>query len=160
MPGLQLFYGAKPIFVRRSFRTAPALPKFISECGDVLLFGFVSDYGAGLPMLLLCVQVSLIGVLKDLSGAFMPGPVIFLSVVLGAGAMGVRSKVMVLGGYLLRFVHNAIASARVAPSVALRQTKAWPRRLVRKVALEVQDLLGACRFHCGPAYDALGRISS
>jgi len=44
MPGSQCLYGAKPIFFRRSFWTAPALPKFISECGDVLLFGFVSGY--------------------------------------------------------------------------------------------------------------------
>ena len=105
-PGSQFFYGAKPVFFRRSFRTAPALPKFISECGDVLLLGFVSDYvgamlGPGLLMLLLCLQVSLIGVLKDLSGAFMSGQMIFFSVVLGAGAVGVGGKVMVLSSYLL-----------------------------------------------------------
>jgi hypothetical protein len=39
----QCFYRAKPIFSRRSFRTAPASPEFIGECGDVLLRGFVSD---------------------------------------------------------------------------------------------------------------------
>jgi hypothetical protein len=58
MPGSQFFYGVKPILLRRSFRTAPALPKFIGECGDVLLFGFVRDYlgamlGPGLLVLLL-----------------------------------------------------------------------------------------------------------
>jgi hypothetical protein len=52
-------------------------------------------------MLLLCEQVSLIGVLKDLSGAFVSGQVIFFSVVLGAATMGVGSKVLVLGSYLL-----------------------------------------------------------
>jgi hypothetical protein len=82
------------------------LPKFIGECGDVLLFGFAGDrvgamLGAGLLMLLLCVQVSLIGVLKVLSGAFMSGQVIFFSVVFGAGTMGVGSKVTVFGSYLL-----------------------------------------------------------
>ncbi len=106
MPGSQCFHGAKPIFFRRSFWTAPALPKFISEGGDVLLFGFVSDYvgamlGPGLRMLLLCVQVSLVGVLKVLSGAFMSGQVIFFPVVLGAATMGVGSKVTVFGSYLL-----------------------------------------------------------
>jgi hypothetical protein len=106
MPGSQHFYGAKPIFFRRSFRTGPALPQFISECRDLLLGGFAIDYGPGLPMLLLCLQENLIRVLQDLSGGFMSAPVIFLSVVLGAGTMGVGSKVMVLGGYLLRFVHN------------------------------------------------------
>jgi hypothetical protein len=60
--------------------------------------------GAGLLVLLLCVlcvEVSLIGVLKDLSGAFMAGKVILFSVMLGAGAMRVGSKVMVLSSYLL-----------------------------------------------------------
>ena len=82
------------------------MPKFIGECGDVLLFGFAGDsvgamLGAGLLMLLLCVQVSLIGVLKVLSGAFMSGQVILFPVVFGAGAMGVGSKVTVFGSYLL-----------------------------------------------------------
>ena len=52
-------------------------------------------------MLLLCMQVSLIGVLKGLSGAFMSGQMIFLSVVLGTGTMGVGSQVMVLSRNLL-----------------------------------------------------------
>jgi hypothetical protein len=82
------------------------LPKFISECGDVLLVEFVSDsVGAMLapgPLtLLLCVQVSLIGVLEALSGAFMSGQVIFFSVVLATGTMGVGSEVMVLRRDLL-----------------------------------------------------------
>ena len=100
MPALHLLDGAKPIFLRGSFRTAPALPKLISERGDVLLCGFVSD-GAGLLMLLLRVEVSLIGVLKLLPGAFMPGQVIFFSVVLGSTAMGVGGKITVLSSYLL-----------------------------------------------------------
>ena len=65
-------------------------------------------------MLRLGVQVCLIGVLQLLSGAFVSGQVIFFSVVLGAGAMGVGSKVTVFGGYLLRFVHNQLNSTRVA----------------------------------------------
>ena len=73
------------------------MPKFIGECSDVLAFML----GPGLLMLLLCVQVSLIGVLKGLSGAFMSGQVIFLSVVLGARTMGVGSQVMVLSRNLL-----------------------------------------------------------
>ena len=98
------------------------MSKLIRECGDVLLFGFVSgSVGAmlfpGCFRLLLRVQVSLIGVLQGLPGAFMPGHVIFLPVVLGAAAMGVGGKVTVLSGYLLRFVHT-IAGARAPPSVA------------------------------------------
>jgi len=100
VPALQLLDGAKPIFLRGSFRTAPALPKLISERGDVLLCGLVSD-DAGLLVLLLRVQVSLVGVLKVLPGAFVSGQVIFFSVVLGATAMGVGGKVTVLSSYLL-----------------------------------------------------------
>jgi hypothetical protein len=127
------------------------LPKLISECGDFLLFGFVSESVgtlllAGLLMRLLCLLVSLIGVFEALSGAFMPGQVIFFSVMLGAAAMSVGSKVMMLSGDLLRFMHT-IAGARVVPSVAPGQTKAGPRGLVRKLPSEVQDLPGACRFH-------------
>ena len=82
------------------------MPELICECGDVLLFGFVSDSAGGMLfpgflMLLLRVQVTLVGVLKVLPGAFMPRHVIFFSVVLGAGAMGVGSKVAVLRGDLL-----------------------------------------------------------
>jgi len=77
------------------------LPKFISKCGDVLLFAFVSLLGRGLLMLVSQVQVSLIGVLKGLSGAFMSSQVIFFSVVLRAGTMRVSSQVTVLSGDLL-----------------------------------------------------------
>ena len=82
------------------------MPKLISERGDVLLFGFMSNqagamFGPGSLVLLLCLQISLVGVLKGLSGAFMSSQVIFFSVVLGAATMGMGGKVMVLGSYLL-----------------------------------------------------------
>ena len=78
----------------------------IGERGDLLLSSFVSGHvgamlGPGHFVLLLPVQVSRIGVLKGMPGAFMPGQVIFFSVMLGAGAMGVGSKVAVLRGDLL-----------------------------------------------------------
>ena len=76
----------------------------------------------------------------------MPGHVTFFSVVLGTAPVGVGSQVTVLGGDLLGFVHS-IAGARVAPSVAPGQTKAWPQGLVRKLPPEVQDLLGARIFY-------------
>jgi hypothetical protein len=84
----------------------PALPKLISEGGDILLFGFVSDavsavFGFGPLVLRLCLQVGLIGMLKNLTGAFMSGRVIFFPVVLGAAAMGMGRKVTVLSRYLL-----------------------------------------------------------
>jgi hypothetical protein len=49
----------------------------------------------------LCVKVTLVGVFKVLSGAFVSGRVIFFSMVLGSGTVSVGSKVSVLGGYLL-----------------------------------------------------------
>jgi len=82
------------------------LPQSIGKYGDVLFFGLVSDHAGVMPgsailMLLLCVQVRLVGVFQDLSGAFMSGQMIFFSVVLGAGTMGMGSQVMVLSSYLL-----------------------------------------------------------
>ena len=78
----------------------------MSECCDVLLRGFGSDHVGAVPrpeswMLVLWVHVRLVGVLQALSGTFMSGQVIFFSVLLGAGTMGVGGKVPVLGGYLL-----------------------------------------------------------
>jgi hypothetical protein len=100
----QMFYGAKPILFRRSVRTAPVLPELVREWGDVLLTGRVLPPRA--LMLLLRLQVSLIGVLMGLPGLFMPGHVIFLPAVLGAGAMGVCGIAAVLGSYLLRIAHH------------------------------------------------------
>ena len=82
------------------------MPKAVGECGDILLCGFVSGsfdamLGPGLLMVRLRDQVSLIGVLKDLPGAFMSGQVIFFSVMLGASAMGMGSVVAVLSSDLL-----------------------------------------------------------
>jgi hypothetical protein len=82
------------------------LPKLVSEDSDVLRCDFVSEsagamFGPAPLMPLLRVQVSLVGVLEILSGVFVSGQVIFFSMLLGAAAMGVGSKVTVLGGYLL-----------------------------------------------------------
>jgi hypothetical protein len=101
-----LLYGARPIFFGRSFWAAPVLPEFIRECRDVLLSSIVTDpvgavLGGGLLMVLLWVQVSLVGVLKELSGALVAGQMIFCSVAFGPGAMGVSSQVMMLSSYLL-----------------------------------------------------------
>ena len=63
------------------------------SCGTVRDPGFL--------MRLLREQVSLIGVLECLPGAFMSSQVIFFSVVLGPGPMCVGSRVPVLSSYLL-----------------------------------------------------------
>ncbi|MGA3024096.1 MAG: hypothetical protein ABSF98_04950 [Bryobacteraceae bacterium] len=82
------------------------MPKLVSEDGDVLLFDFAGESAGAMfgpvPQVLFCrVQMSLVGVLKRLSRAFVSGQVIFFSVVLSAGSMGVGGKVMVLSSYLL-----------------------------------------------------------
>ena len=82
------------------------MPKFVGECGDLLLRGFVlGSFGVAFPpgplVLPFRKQVSLIGVLKSLSGAFMSGQVILLTMVLSAGLMGAGSKITVLSCYLL-----------------------------------------------------------
>jgi hypothetical protein len=102
MPTPQCFYGAEPIIFRGSFRTAPLLPEFVRECGDLSLIGRVSArFSPSALMFLLRLQVSLIGMLMGLPGAFMPGQMILLSVVLGAGAMGMGGAALLLGGDLL-----------------------------------------------------------
>jgi hypothetical protein len=63
--------------------------------------GLCDTLGAGVRMLVFRVQVGLIRMLKSLSGAFVPGQVIFFTVMLGAGTVGVGGKVAVLGCYLL-----------------------------------------------------------
>jgi hypothetical protein len=65
----------------------------MSQCSDVLLVELMC---AGLG-----VQVSLVRMLEGLPGAFVSGQVIFFSVMLGASAMGVGRKVVVLGSDLL-----------------------------------------------------------
>ena len=123
MPGSQHFYGMKPILIRRSFRATSGLPKLVSEDSDVLRCDFVSEsagamFGPVPLVLILRLQVSLIGVLEILAGTFVSGQVVFFSMALGAGTMSVGSKIMMLSGYLLRFVHNERKSTRVAVLVA------------------------------------------
>ena len=90
-------------------------------------------------MLFLRLQVSLVGVLKILAGAFVPGQAVFFSMVLGSGFMGVGGKVTVLSGYLLRFVHNNLKCTRVAVRGA-RESRS-------ELSTGVQDVPGGCRFH-------------
>jgi hypothetical protein len=104
--GSQVFDGPKPVFLRRSHWTVPALPEQVGCDRDVVLFNFVRGHGhvslnAGCLVLLLRQAEGLTGVLKLLPGTFMASQVVLFSVVFGAGAMGVDGKVPVLGGYLL-----------------------------------------------------------
>ena len=103
--GAELFHGAMPIFVRRAFRTTPALPKGIGECGDVVRIEIGRPAAGSMPahglmMLFLRIQVIPIRMLQGLSGPFMSGQVIFFPVELACD-MGVSSQFMVLGSDLL-----------------------------------------------------------
>jgi len=106
LPGSQYFYGVEPILIRRSLRATPGLPELVSEYADILRCDFVGEsagamFGRVPLMLFLRLQVSLVGVLEILAGALVSGQVIFFSMVLGSGAMGVGGKVTVFSGYLL-----------------------------------------------------------
>jgi hypothetical protein len=125
MTAPQAFYGTKPIFFRRPRGTAPVLPELMRERGDVFLAGRMFPPGA--LMFLLRLQVSVVGVLLGLPGAFMPGQVVFFSVMFRTAAMGVRRKVTVLSSYLLRFAHNPLPM-HVLYRVPRRAGKDFPRR--------------------------------
>jgi hypothetical protein len=105
-PRAQLLFGAKPIFFGRPLGTAPFLPESVGQCRDLLLLSIVSGParampGRGLLMLLLWMQVGLVGMLQDLSRAFMPGQMVLSSVMFRPGAMGVGRQVLMLSSYLL-----------------------------------------------------------
>ena len=99
-------------------------------------------FPSGTLMPLLSLQVSLIGVLKGLSGAFMPGQVIFFSVVLGAATMGMGSQVMVLGSYLLGFAHDRCRCTYCTVAAPGRQRRASLHNLAGSAnsAFQVQFL--------------------
>jgi len=82
------------------------LPELVSEDADILRCDFVGEsagtmFGRVPLMLFLRLQVSLVGVLEILAGAFVSGEMVFFPMVLGSGAMGVGGEVTVLSGYLL-----------------------------------------------------------
>jgi hypothetical protein len=62
--------------------------------------GTAAEFGTGFLMLLLRLQISFIGVLHCLPGAFMSGQVTVLSV-FGAATLGVGSQLVVFSRYLL-----------------------------------------------------------
>jgi len=140
MPAPQCFYGAEPIFFGGSFRTAPFLPKSMSEGGDVLLLGCVGDYAWAMlvpvsRVLVLCVQVGPIGVLQRLSGTLMSGRVIFFSVVLGTGAVGVCGATLPLNGDSIRFAHSRCQCTyrtvcRTGQAKGVRGFTVWPDRQI------------------------------
>ena len=82
------------------------MPELVSEDADILRCDFVSEsagamFGRVPLMLFLRLQVSLVGVLEILAGAFVSGEMVFFPMVLGSGAMGVGGKVTVFSGDLL-----------------------------------------------------------
>jgi len=82
------------------------LPKLVSEDSDLLRCDFVSEsagamFGPVPVVLILRLQVGLVGVFEILAGTFVSGQVLFFSMALGAGTMGVGGKVTALSGDLL-----------------------------------------------------------
>jgi hypothetical protein len=122
MPGPQLFRGAIPILLRRSFGTTAALPKRVCQFADLLFRGCVDD------RLALLLQVSLVGMFLSLPGAFMSAQVVFFSVLLGASTMGMSAKVAAFVGYLLGFAHNQCQCTYCTVSVAAPAFAPGPQR--------------------------------
>ena len=105
----QFLRGAVPVFFRRSVRTASGLPQRVSQDGDVLVpehrdAMFIQEALVRLPGML----VSLLGVLQSLPGALLPGFVILFLMGFGGATVGVRGKVVQLGGPLVVFVMRSV----------------------------------------------------
>ena len=104
--------GMEPVLFWRSFRTASALPQRIGQFGD---FAVPKDRDAVLihsvPVQLLATLVSLLGMLKSLPGALLPGFVILLLMGFRGTTMSVCGIVVQLSGPLLIFVMRSVAIA-------------------------------------------------
>ena len=101
--GSQLFGGTKPIFLRRSFRTAPGLPERMGQRGDFI----VSKGRHTVSNRRLSHLVRLLGMLEGLPGMLVPS-LIFGFPLLFTGAVGVGGKIVQLGGPLVIFVMGSV----------------------------------------------------
>jgi hypothetical protein len=76
----QLFYGAKPVFFRRSVRATSCLPHIVREFGDFAM----SEWLNAVPIHRhLSLPVSGLRMLKSLPGMLMPGFMFLFPVLLG-----------------------------------------------------------------------------
>ena len=102
--GSQLFGGMEPVFLGRSLRTAPFLPQFMCQCGDVVVperGDTVADRGR------LSMLVSSLGVLKRLPGMLLSGNVILVAVLFG-NPMRMSGGVVQFGGELMVLVVRSV----------------------------------------------------
>lgn len=105
--GSQLFRGAKPIFLRRSFGAAAGLPEGMGQRRDFIVSkGCDAMTGHRLRHL-----VGLFGMLEGLPGMLVSGLMLRLPLVF-TGAMGVRGEIVQLRGALMIFVMGAVIIAR------------------------------------------------
>ena len=97
----------KPIFLRRSFRTASRLPELIGEGRDFVVpeGGHAMSGSSRLRMLM-----SVVRVLQSLPGVLVPAQVILLSMLLG-DPMGMRRGVVQFGGALVILVMRSVVIA-------------------------------------------------
>ncbi len=92
----------KPVFFRRPFRTASGLPQRVSQCGDFVVPK--KRDAVFVPMHLVGMLVSVLGVFKSLPGEFLPGLVILFAVGFRSATMSVGGNIVQLSGLLMIFV--------------------------------------------------------
>ncbi len=105
--GAQLLRGTKPIFLWRSFGTAPGLPQCMGQPGDFI----VSEGCEAVSSHRLSHLVRPLGVLERFPGMLVSRLVFRLSLLL-AGAVGVGGDVVQFRGPLMIFVMRAAIVAR------------------------------------------------
>ena len=105
----QLLRGMEPVFVRRSFGTAPGFPHRISQLGNVRV---PEDREAVLihliPMRLPSVLVRLLRVLKSLPGEFLAALVILFLMRFRSTTMSVGGAIVQLCSSLMIFVMRSV----------------------------------------------------
>jgi len=148
-------HGMEPVFVRRSLRTASGLPQRMSQRGDVRVpENREAVFIHSVPARLLAMLVSVLRVLKSLSGALMPSLAILLLMGLRGAPMRLGGNVVQLGRPLMVFVmrsvvvtsgHRDFPTAEDGPvdEVSLvRRSAAKPRLVPRVPPRVMQSPLG------------------
>ena len=101
--GSQLFRGAKPIYLRRSFRATSGLPQCVGERGNFIM----SEGCDAMSSRRLSHLVGLFRVLEGLPGMLVSG-LMFRFPLLFTGAVGVGGEVVQLGSPLMIFVMGSV----------------------------------------------------
>jgi hypothetical protein len=108
----QFLRGIEPVLLRRSVWAAPVLPQAVSQCGDLPMpesrnAVFVHNGPVNLGGML----VGVLGVLKSLPGALLPGLVVLFLMGFRGAAVSVGGSIVQLGGPLMILVVRSVVIA-------------------------------------------------